>query len=133
MMKDSAWAGGSRPCILIVADDAAVRRSLELRLRAAGFDVRAYAEARQALADPETRRAACLIADLVTPGVDGPDLLRMIRAAGWQGPAVLIGGFLTDERTAKALRESYAAVLDKPLADARLMETVNRLVAAAQP
>ena len=119
---------GARPCILIVEDDSAVRRSLQLRLRAAGFDVRAYAAASAALADPASRAAACLIADLVMQEIDGMRLLRTLREDGWKGPAILISGFLDDALSARALAASFSAVLDKPLADERLMETLSALV-----
>src|SRR3546814_15865794 len=46
---------GERPRLLLLEDDAGVRRSLQLLLRARGFDVRAYAAGAALLADP----AAC--------------------------------------------------------------------------
>lgn len=120
--------GAARPCVLIVEDDAAVRRSLQLLLRGRGLDVRAHASARQALADPNTRTAACLVADLVMPEVDGVSLLSALREDGWKGPAILVSGFLTPERVAAAERVGFTAVLKKPFADASLVEAVSRVI-----
>ena len=120
--------GATRPCVLIVEDDAAVRRSLQLLLRGRGLDVRAHASARQALADPNTRTAACLVADLIMPEVDGVALLAALREDGWDGPAILVSGFLTPERIAAAERAGFAAVLKKPFADASLAEAVSRVL-----
>ena len=119
--------------MLVVENDQAVRRSLQLLLRGRGLDVRAYSAAPQAIADPETRRAACLIADLVMPEVDGISLLAALRRDGWNGAALLISGFLTEALERKALGVGYAAVLPKPVAHNRLVETVERLLGTNPP
>lgn len=120
--------GARRPCVLVVEDDDAVRRSLQLLLRGRGLDVRAHASARQALADPNTRMAACLVADLVMPEVDGVALLAALRENGWAGPAILISGFLTPESIAAAERAGFTTVMKKPFADASLAEAVSRAI-----
>jgi FixJ family two-component response regulator len=126
-------SGGSdeRPCILVVEDDSAVRRSLQLLLRAQGYDVRAYGSALAALADDKARRAACLVADLSMPDVDGIELLSELRATSWQGPAVLISGHLTGHSRDAATGVGYDVVLDKPVIDSKLTEVVAGLLATA--
>src|SRR3546814_5720005 len=54
---------GERPRLLLLEDDAGVRRSLQLLFRARGFDVRAYAAGAALLADPAACDACCFIAD----------------------------------------------------------------------
>ena len=119
------------PRLLLVEDDAAVRRALQLTLRARGYDVRAYAAGAALLADMTTQMdAVALVADLKMPEVDGLALLRALRGAGWPGPALLITGFATAQVRAEAFATGYAHVLEKPLADHKLVEAVDRLVAA---
>jgi FixJ family two-component response regulator len=125
----STNAPEERPRVLLVEDDAAVRRSLQLLLRGHGLDVRAYATARQALADPQARSAACLVVDLVMPEIDGIALLAALRAAGWNGPAILISGQLTPERFATAGQAGFVTILRKPFADESIVETVHRVLA----
>lgn len=117
---------GERPCVLLVEDDAATRRSLQLLLRSRGVEVRAHASASQALADRKARSAACLVSDLVMPDVDGVDLLHALRADGWDRPAILISGHLTPERQAAAREAGYEAVLQKPFADGLLLAVVSK-------
>jgi FixJ family two-component response regulator len=122
-------AHGSSPCILIVEDDAAVRRSLQLLLRSKGLEVRAHGSATNALADPMTIEAACLVADLKMPDIDGIELLRTLRQRGWKGSAILISGFMTDVLEAQARMAGYAGILRKPVADSLLVAKIQELVA----
>ena len=128
-MSTDASEQAGRPRVLVVEDDAAVRRSLQLLLRGHGLDVRAFASARQALADPQAKTAACLVVDLVMPEIDGIALLAALRAAGWSGPAILISGQLTPERSASAAQAGFATVVRKPFADESIVETVHRVLA----
>ena len=121
--------GNARPCVLVVEDDDAVRRSLQLLLRGRGLDVRAHASARAALADPNSRAAVCLVADLLMPEVDGVALLEALRHDGWVGPAILISGFLTPERILAAEQAGFTTVLRKPLVETSIAEAVNRAIA----
>ncbi|HEX6260226.1 MAG TPA: response regulator, partial [Woeseiaceae bacterium] len=108
----------------------AVRRSLQLLLCSKGLEVRAYRSARQAISDPLTRGASCLVADLVMPEIDGIELLDTLRREGWYGPAVLISGFLTDALEQQAREGGFAEVLRKPVGDSILVNTIRRLISA---
>lgn len=119
-----------RTSVLLVEDDDSVRRSLQLLLRSRGFDVRAYASARQALTDPDARSAQCLIADLVMPEMDGFALLHALRGQGWREPAILISGFLTEGWEGKAREAGFDAVLPKPIVDGQLLEAVIKRTGA---
>jgi FixJ family two-component response regulator len=122
-------SSSSRPCILIVEDDDAVRRSLQLLLRSRGMEVRAYASARSALGDSAVMEGKCLIADLMMPEVDGIELLRKLRANGWTGPAVLVSGHLTPQLEEMAISAGYGAVLHKPVSEG----TITGLMADLMP
>jgi CheY-like chemotaxis protein len=121
-----------RACVLVVEDDAAVRRSLQLLLRSHGLDVRAYASARRALADPRARAARCLIADLAMPDLDGIALLRALRADGWAGPAILISGELDEDIEQRGRDAGFELVLRKPMFDGQLTARIADLIAAAR-
>lgn len=115
----------ARPRILLVEDDSAVRRSIQLMLHARGYDVRAYASGALALADPAATEAACLVTDYRMAGMTGSDLLRGLRAAGWLRPAILITAHRSDYvRDADDAR--FDDVLEKPLLDRRLLACVDR-------
>jgi two-component system, LuxR family, response regulator FixJ len=117
------------PRILLVEDDGAVRRALQLLLRAEGYDVRAYPSAVGLSQDPEALRSDCLVADLVMPDKDAIELLVGLRSAGWQGQAILISGYLNAERECKAREAGYVKIMPKPFAEAALTRAVADVLA----
>ena len=117
-----------RPRVLLVEDDDALRRSLQLLLVARGYDVRAYPNGDGLACDPEALRSACLVADLVYPGGDGLGLLQDLREVGWDGAAILISGHMTDEWAARARAIGFDAVLSKPIGETVLATWVARLL-----
>ncbi len=122
-----------RPRILLVEDDDAVRRSLQLLLVSRGYDVRAYRSGHGLADDPEALMAACLVADLIMPASDALQLLHDLRGAGWRGPAILISGHLTDEWASQARSAGYDAVLPKPIGETILLGRIAHLLAPARP
>jgi two-component system response regulator FixJ len=118
----------NRRRVLVVEDDAAVRRSLQLLLVAQGYDVRAYPSAAGLAQDPEALRADCLVADLMMPDGNAVTLLTDLRSSGWKGQAVLISGHLTNEWAERALAQGYAAAFAKPIGDAVLTKCLARLM-----
>src|SRR3546814_5203337 len=70
---------GERPRLLLLEDDAGVRRSLQLLFRARGFDVRAYAAGAALLADPAACDACCFIADYRLDETDGIEVFCHLR------------------------------------------------------
>jgi two-component system response regulator FixJ len=121
----------NRRRVLVVEDDSAVRRSLQLLLLAQGYDVRAYPSAVGLAQDPEALRADCLVADLMIPDGNAVTLLSDLRGAGWKGHAVLISGHLTNEWSERALAHGYAAAFAKPIGDAVLTKCLARLMPRA--
>ena len=113
--------------VLLVEDDPAVRRSLQLVLQGSGFVVRSYATGAALMADPNVRDALAIVADYRLPDGDGIRLLEDLRKAGFGGRAILVTGFGTPELEISARAAGYARVLEKPLADRVLRETMAGL------
>ncbi len=109
-----------------------MRRSLQLLLVAQGYDVRAYRTGSGLATDPEALRAACLVADLIIPDLDGLNLLQGLREAGWSGSAILISGHLTDEWASRARALGFDAVLQKPIGETVLVSWIARLLDPAR-
>lgn len=120
-----------RKRILLVEDDAAVRRSLQLALAGEGYDVRAYGGSKGLSKDIEAMQASCLVADLILDGAHAIDLLDDMRTAGWLGPAILISGRLDDRWRSEALRAGFDAVLEKPVSGTPLLKEIHRLIGTA--
>ncbi|WP_206185962.1 response regulator [Sphingosinicella sp. BN140058] len=117
--------------MLLVEDDSAVRRALQLMLQGQGYDVRSYRSGLGLAKDAEALQAFCLVADLCMPEKNALELLRDLRGAGWGGGAILISGHLNDSDRIQAREEGYDVVLAKPLQENVLKRAVAGLVAPA--
>ena len=122
-------ATAHRPVILLVEDEPAVRRALQLVLQGSGFSVRSQASSAAALGDPLALQAAAIVADYRLPDGDGLNLLRGLRQRGFAGPAILITAYGSPDLAASAREAGYARILEKPLPDRVLREAVVALLA----
>ena len=119
----------TRPSVLLVEDDDAVRRSIQLLLQSRGYEVRAYPSACGLAKDPEALRCRCLVADLMMPHTDAIQLLAELRAGGWTGRSILISGYLEHGWEAKAEAAGFDMALPKPISDSVLVRAVSELMA----
>jgi DNA-binding response OmpR family regulator len=80
----------SRPVVLLVDDDAAIRRIVGEGLELEGFDVVPASGGRAALAAVEHVRPALVLLDLSMPDLDGLDVLRRLRERGDDVPVCVL-------------------------------------------
>jgi two-component system response regulator MprA len=76
--------------VLLVDDDAPIRRMLERTLAAEGYDVTAAPDGGAALAQVERSLPDVIVLDVAMPGVDGLAVTRRLRAKGLQVPILLL-------------------------------------------
>jgi two-component system, OmpR family, response regulator MprA len=76
--------------VLVVDDDAPIRRMLERTLAAEGYDVRAATDGGAALAAIERSAPDALVLDVAMPGLDGLAVCRRLRAKGLALPILLL-------------------------------------------
>lgn len=110
-----------RPEVILVDEDAVVRRAIQLLLRGHGYRVRAYPDVVDLMCDTEARHAALLLADESLPRLGRIGLLRMLRSEGWTGTALLMTRQDSDETVQLALAEGFQAMLPKPLRPSLLL------------
>lgn len=115
----------------VVDDDPAVLDSLALLLRAAGFAVETHATGAGFLAALDGRNDGCVLLDLRMPDIDGLEVVRRLEAAETSIPVILMTGDV--EMPPAASTAGVVAVLEKPLDDERLIDCVERALAAAGP
>jgi two-component system response regulator FixJ len=101
--------------VILVDDDAAVRKSLKFSLQAEGLAVEVYANGGELLVRPDPPQNACLVIDYVMPEMDGIELLRRLRARGVSAPAILITPQANTELLERATRTGFCGVIEKPL------------------
>jgi len=103
------------PCqVVLVEDDDALRRSLQLLITGQGYEVSAFSSPKAAVSSPAAAGAACLVIDYLLPQYDGIEALRLFRAGGAGGRAILITAYHTPELQDAALQAGFAAILAKP-------------------
>jgi DNA-binding response OmpR family regulator len=76
--------------ILVVEDDRAISRLLELELGHRGLDVRSVANGLEAIPAAAEYRPDAVILDIMLPGMDGERVLDELRRAGTTVPIVML-------------------------------------------
>jgi two-component system response regulator MprA len=76
--------------ILVVDDEAAVRRAVRGALTVEGYEVRLAREGREALDVLASERVDAVVLDLLMPGLDGLEVCRRIRADGDSTPVLML-------------------------------------------
>ncbi|MFL5260836.1 MAG: response regulator [Anaeromyxobacteraceae bacterium] len=130
-MELTERAGGGRAKVLVVDDEAIVRRTIE-RALSAQCDVSAAADGRGALALVRTgARFDAILCDLMMPEMNGAEVhAALLREAPDQARrfAILTGGAFSPR--AEALLEACACpVVEKPFSRAALLACVSALQA----
>jgi len=116
-------SGGAR--VLIVDDDAASRRLLEVRLRALDCEVATAADGREALAAIQQEPPALVLLDLEMPRMPGMELLRALRREGSDVPVIVITAHRSIESVVEAMKEGAFDFIPKPF-DPKHLELVVR-------
>jgi len=113
--------------VLVVDDNAEVRRALQLFLQLAGHSVTTVDSGRAALAEIERSDPDVVLLDIDMPDLDGYAVARTVRAsrADWRPRLVAMTGKVEPGERARALRTGFDAHVPKPV-DGR---TLIRIVA----
>ena len=80
----------SEAAVLLVDDDAPIRRMLTRTLTAEGYAVAAVGDGGAALAEVERSVPDVIVLDVAMPGMDGLDVTRRLRAKGLPVPILLL-------------------------------------------
>jgi len=107
--------------VLIVDDDAALRRFLEDRLRFLGHHAETVADGESALAAAERSRFDLVLLDLSMPGIGGLEVLDRLRASSCDAEIVVLTAHGSVEKAVEAMRRGADDFLGKP-ADMSLLE-----------
>ena len=112
--------------ILLVEDDRALREALSDTLLIGGCEFTAVDSAEAALVALQREAFGLVVSDVNMPGMDGHQLLGLIRARYPQLPVLLMTAFGAVERAVDAMRQGAADYLVKPFEPKVLLELVAR-------
>ena len=114
----------NRRTVYIVDDNQQFRESACFWLEGAGFDVRSWADPREALRELSRRdpnESACLLLDVRMPGLGGLDMHdALLREPGAALPVIYMSGHADVPLAVEAMRKGAITLLEKPLDDAAL-------------
>ena len=117
------------PIILVVDDEAQIRKFLRIALDAHGFDVREAATGDQGVARAATDTPDLIILDLGLPDLDGKEVIRRIRE--WSSVPILILSVRQAEGEKVAALDAGANdYVVKPFGIAELLARVRALLRA---
>lgn len=119
--------------VFLVDDDASVRKALTRLIRSAGYDVQAFASARDFLnvSLDDSQEPACLVLDVSMPGLSGLDLQRELQAANTLLPIIFITGHGDIPMSVKAMKDGAVDFLPKPVKDKELLNAIEGALARA--
>ena len=127
---DAAAATGQ--VVLVVEDEADLRRLAVVVLRGAGFEVIEAASGPEALhlVEQRTERLDLVLTDIVMPGMDGYTLARRLRDLRRHLPVAFMSGYVEPTAEAHAPGDS-SLLLRKPFTPAGLLSHVRQVLAKA--
>lgn len=111
--------------VLVVDDSVAVRKHLSHVLKSYGYDVTTAESGEAGVMEAGNSNFACILMDVLMPGIDGYDACRRIKSAGKNAPPIVM---LTSKSSPfDKIRGKMAgcdAYLTKPVSKSHLMEVL---------
>jgi DNA-binding NtrC family response regulator len=116
----------NRRKVLVIDDDASLRRVMEIQLEEIGCDVVAVASGNDALAVLEEIAPALVITDLRIPGMSGMELLKLLRADHPEITVIMVTAYGTVRTAVEAMKAGAYDYLTKPIDYDELALVVTR-------
>lgn len=120
---DTAQRGGLT--VYVVDDDPSIRDALSLSLSLRGYHIAQFASAEDFLNAYQPSWTGCVIADIRMPGMSGLQLQSELKKRESSLPVVIITGHGDVSSARMAFREQAVDFLEKPFADADLVNAIE--------
>ena len=126
---EAAQTGAAaKPRVLVVDDDAAVRKAIERMLNAAGFEVTSMHDGQAAVHLLGHATFDAVLTDIMMPGMNGIELLRAVRATDLEVPVLLMTGAPDVRSAADAVQYGACDYIFKPVMPQDLARAIRRAV-----
>src|SRR6202049_4543527 len=127
--------GAARNTILVVDDNADLRKALSLRLRANGYDVLMAADGLSATAAIVKEKPDLVILDLGLPCGDGFVVMERLQKNDLLAsiPVIVLTGRDSEDTRNRALRAGAVAFFQKPVDDGELLSAIRKALDLSAP
>jgi two-component system response regulator AtoC len=124
--RDSAEVNRLNEKILIIDDDASVRKVLSSILSEKGYLVATVENGKQALKAAEKEHFDLALIDVVLPSIKGTDLLRKLKERQPRMVKIIVTGFPSLETAIKAVNEGADGYILKPWNAKELLKAIRK-------
>jgi len=114
--------------ILVIDDDAAMRRACEAALRRAGYHIETYSDGPSGIARIREQSPSVLIVDLKMPGMGGLEVIKHVKEIDFNIVIVVITGFATVDMAVEAMKSGAYDFIPKPFTAEELRVIISRAV-----
>ncbi|MES1981880.1 MAG: response regulator [Pseudomonadota bacterium] len=114
------------PNVFVVDDDAAVRDSLRMMLKAAGYTAATFSGADEFLAACNSEATGCIILDVNMPGMDGPSLQEELNRRGLRLPIIFLTGQGSIPLSVRTMKAGAMDFFTKPVDGTELLACVKQ-------
>jgi len=132
-MQHSPAQQDALPVVGVIDPDPVARNGLRTLLHGLGIDVSTFDSAESYLLATNVRQVACLIVELLLPGMSGLELLRRLRSAGNDVPVILLADESDVPTAVAAIREGATDFIEKPYVDVAVVRQVQKLLHSPPP
>ena len=120
--------GPGKGKVLLVDDDASIRKAVKRLLSSAGFDIGVFSSAEELINNKSLKDADCLILDIRMEGMNGVDLHTYLSYQGSTIPVIFITGYADESSRKQAENLGAHAYFHKPVDDTVLLEAIHNAI-----
>jgi len=124
--RDQAAVHLGPATVYIVDDDPQILEALCDVVEGDGHAVRTFSTCEAFLESYQPGGEACLLIDAYLPGMKGIELLRQLREAGRQIPAIMITGNSDVQMAVEAMKAGASDFIEKPVSGTELLDSIGR-------
>ena len=129
-MQQREAATEQPPAIVVIDDDASVRKALDNLFKSVGFAVELFASPQEFLQSDRPDRPGCIVLDVRFPGRSGLDMQRDLASSDVQLPIIFITGYGDVPMSVRAMKAGAVEFLTKPFRDQDLLDAVGTALEA---
>ena len=124
-----------QPLIAIVDDDKSVREALRSLFKSMGFQTALFARAQDFLESPDFSEMACLILDVMMPGMDGMQVLDHLKRDPGSGsiPVVMVTAKSEDRDVLAGYDSGADYYITKPFTARQILYALGLVLGTKEP